>query len=260
MRRKQIQIALEAAAKLSNHQEFVIAGSLSVLGYVDTPPEMMSLSIDIDFFPLRDPGRAAEIAAELGEDSDFHERNGYYLDPISPELPVLPKGWRERLVYRPLGSITACFLDVNDTAISKYARSAENDFRWLDAGHEAKILDIETIAARARFDTDYPTDEDKHNIQNGIEAHRAAIRNDGTLASGLLEFVRSVPDKKIEKPDTDDSVYAGPIIWIGEGRAIQSLGPNSIIIHTLDETRQSVQVGQRYTILYQQGSLEIRQE
>ena len=55
MQRKQIQVALEAAAKISNQYEFVVAGSLSVLGYLGTPPEKMSMSLDIDFFPLNDP-------------------------------------------------------------------------------------------------------------------------------------------------------------------------------------------------------------
>lgn len=49
MRREQLRKALEAAAELGHHHEFVIAGSLSVLGLKEVPPEMMSMSIDIDF-------------------------------------------------------------------------------------------------------------------------------------------------------------------------------------------------------------------
>jgi hypothetical protein len=49
MQREQIQVALEAAAKISNQYEFVVAGSLSVLGYIGTPPEKMAMSLDIDF-------------------------------------------------------------------------------------------------------------------------------------------------------------------------------------------------------------------
>lgn len=82
MQRREIQVALEAAAKISPYREFVIAGSLSVLGYKEIPPEMMSLSIDIDFFPLRDPDHVQEVRDALGEDSEFHESHGYYLDPI----------------------------------------------------------------------------------------------------------------------------------------------------------------------------------
>lgn len=60
MRLEDIQAALEAAHEVSNHNEFVVAGSLSVLGLMTIPPERMAMSIDIDFFPLRDPGRAFE--------------------------------------------------------------------------------------------------------------------------------------------------------------------------------------------------------
>lgn len=161
MRREDVQRALEAARVVSRHHEFVIAGSLSVLGLLQAPPERMSMSIDIDFYPLRDPGRAADIASVLGEDSEFHERNGYYLDAVSPELPVLPDGWKDRLVKVELGQTTAYFLDVNDTAVSKYARSAENDYRWLEAGYEAKLLNIDTIASRVRFGTTYYDDDDR---------------------------------------------------------------------------------------------------
>ena len=55
MLRKEIQAALEAAAAISIHHEFVVAGSLSVLGLLVASPELMAVSIDIDFYPLRDP-------------------------------------------------------------------------------------------------------------------------------------------------------------------------------------------------------------
>lgn len=168
MRREQILFALEAAAKYGPHTEFVIAGSLSVLGLKEVPPEMMSMSIDIDFFPLHDPTHIQDIATELGEDSAFHEQHGYYLDPISSSILVLPPGWMDRLVMLRFGGIHAYFLDVNDTAISKYVRSAENDFRWIDAGLEAGLLDLDIIEGRAQFGMDYPGEDDKRRVHNGI--------------------------------------------------------------------------------------------
>jgi hypothetical protein len=161
MRRDDIRKALEAACAISNHHEFIVAGSLSVLGLIDTPPKQMSMSIDIDFFPLRDPGRANDIAAVLGEGSDFHLRHGYYLDAISPELPVLPEGWRDRLVPVQLGQTIAFFLDVHDAAVSKYARGELNDYRWLEAGYEARILMLNVVENRIRFGTLYFDDEDQ---------------------------------------------------------------------------------------------------
>lgn len=71
MRREQILLALEAAAKCGPHTEFVIVGSLSVLGLKEAPPEMLSMSIDIDFFPLRNPTHVQDIATELGGGLDL---------------------------------------------------------------------------------------------------------------------------------------------------------------------------------------------
>lgn len=172
MLRKEIQAALEAAAAISNHSEFVVAGSLSVLGLLAAPPELMAVSIDIDFYPLRDPQYAYAFVKVLGENSEFHQLNGYYLDPISPDLPALPMGWQDRLVKLQLGGITAYFLEIHDTAISKYARCADNDLVWLESGYENGLLDWDTVAARARFGLDELDFQDVQNIRRGVEKHR----------------------------------------------------------------------------------------
>ena len=253
MSRDEVQKALEAARNISHHHEFVIAGSLSVLGRIDTPPELMSMSIDIDFFPLRDPGRASEIAEVLGEDSAFHERNGYYLDPISPELPVLPVGWRERLVEVKLGEVTAYFLDVNDTAVSKYARSSPNDCRWLETGYEAKILDIDTIASRVRFSTSYFDDDDKRKTVNGLAMHTAAMQPDGSLDKDLLNYLGSHSPERVRALDTDAGLYIGPIAWANQRLAVQSLGKGDIAIHKINDLAIKPKAKDMATIAYHDG-------
>ena len=55
MNREHIQRLLGEAAKLTNHRDYVIFGSLSVLGTVATPPDTMVYSIDIDLYPKNDP-------------------------------------------------------------------------------------------------------------------------------------------------------------------------------------------------------------
>lgn len=234
MRREHIQKALEAACKVSNHHEFVVAGSLSVLGILNHPPEKMSMSTDIDFYPLRDPGRASEIASALGEFSDFHERNGYYLDPISPELPVLPDGWHDRMIKVVLGQSTAYFLDVNDTAVSKYARSAQNDYRWIEAGYEAGILDLGTIENRVRFSTTFYDDEDRRKTTNGLLMHRTAMQPDGSLSKGMLEYMHAHPPlAQIKEIDRDHGRYLGLVLWADDSYAVQSLGRGDVIIHNV---------------------------
>jgi hypothetical protein len=84
----------EQAKKLTQHSEFVVVGSLSILGIVQGRhvPERMLMSIDVDCFIRRDPGRIFELGSALGEGSPFEAEHGFYLDPISPNLPTLPEG------------------------------------------------------------------------------------------------------------------------------------------------------------------------
>jgi hypothetical protein len=93
--REHIQRLLGEAAKLTKHRDYVIIGSLSVLGVVASPPDTMAFSIDIDLYPKNDPGRTAEIAAQLGLGSEFEQIHGYYADVVSPMLPTLPEGWQQ---------------------------------------------------------------------------------------------------------------------------------------------------------------------
>lgn len=254
MRREDIQRALEAARAVSHHSEFVVAGSLSVLGLLNTPPREMSMSIDIDFYPLRDPKAAAKVSEFLGENSEFHERNGYYLDPISPELPVLPDGWKDRLVKVAMGKATAYFLDVNDTAVSKYARSADNDLRWLEAGYEAGLLNIEVIEARVRFGTNYFEAEDKRKTQNGLLMHRLTMREDGKFDRDLLDYLHAnAPTRKLQEADTEDRRYHGPILWQNDCYLVQSIGHGDIVVHQIQDWGIVPETGSVSTIKYREG-------
>ncbi|HEY0843390.1 DUF6036 family nucleotidyltransferase [Methylotenera sp.] len=232
MRIEQIQKALEAAYQLSNHHEYVIAGSLSVLGAIEESPELMSMSTDIDFFPLQDPGRASEIANVLGEGSEFHIRNGYYLDAISPDLPTLPNEWESRLVKHVLNGITTYFLDVNDTAISKYTRGAENDFRWIEAGYNANILRIDVIESRMRFMTDFFDLSEKHNAFSRFHMHQRAMLPSGVLDNNLLNFLhKNKLEDGIKEIDAEHGSYEGKILWASDLFIVQSLGRGKSAIH-----------------------------
>ncbi|MYM40550.1 DUF6036 family nucleotidyltransferase [Duganella qianjiadongensis] len=258
MRREQVLLALKEAAKCGRHTEFVIAGSLSVLGLKEVPPELMSISIDIDFFPLRDPTQVQDIVAELGEDSAFHEQHGYYLDPISSSILVLPPGWMGRLVMLEFGGIHAYFLDVNDTAISKYVRSAENDFRWIDAGLEAGLLDLDIIEGRAQFGLDYPGEDDKRRVLNGIRSHRAARNEDGTLRHELLATLRSYTQARIANLSDDDHQYTGDILYAAVNRVVQEVEPDVFVIHDSSCWDYTPLVGQKVSVIYAGGVATVK--
>lgn len=142
------------ARRLTGHTEFVVIGSLSILGVAQRAseiPERMLMSIDVDCYTREDPGRIFELGEKLGEGSSFEEEHGYYLDPVSPQLPTLPAQWTYRLIKVELeGGITLHFLDPNDAAVSKYARCDARDRQWIRAGLGAGLLSAPIIQSRFR--------------------------------------------------------------------------------------------------------------
>lgn len=151
MNRNDVAHLLTEAMRITRHRDYVIIGSLSVLGATATPPDSMTGSIDVDLYPKNDPGRAFEVATALGLGSEFEQRHGYYADAVSPMLPTLPEGWEQRLIKIEFESgVSAWFLDPNDAAISKYVRSEPRDREWIRAGLQAGILSLPTIEYRLR--------------------------------------------------------------------------------------------------------------
>ena len=132
----------------------------------------MLMSIDVDCYTRRYPGRIFELRQTLGEGSAFEAAHGYYLDPVSPDLPTLPAQWEHRLIQVPLGEgLTAFFLDPNDAAVSKYARGEPRDREWIRAGLAAGLLSAPVIESRLR-DTVFLDDEERSRAWNAFAEDR----------------------------------------------------------------------------------------
>jgi hypothetical protein len=149
-----LQTLFAEARRLSRHSEFVVVGSLCILGVGgksgDIPARML-MSIDVDCYTKTDPGRVFELKHALGEGSRFEEEHGYYLDPISPDLPTLPDQWEHRLIRIDLADgIVVHFLDPNDAAVSKYARCDIRDREWIRAGLAVGLVSAPIIESRFR--------------------------------------------------------------------------------------------------------------
>jgi hypothetical protein len=143
---------LSAVRDASGLDEFVVIGSLSALGLGGSGiPARMTRSMDVDAYPERDPYRAPEFSDQFGEDSVFHQEQGYYFDAVSPDLPTLPHGWQQRMLRHVLPSgVKVKFLEANDCAVSKYARCEPKDREWIRAGIQAGVLSLPTIEYRMR--------------------------------------------------------------------------------------------------------------
>lgn len=171
-----IETLLVEAAKLSNHRSFVVAGSLSVLGAVMRPPEDMLMSRDVDLYTRLDPGRVfVEIAEQLSEGSRFHVKHGFYADPISPKILSLPEGWAARLIPVTLAKgVVANFIDPNDMAVAKLARSESNDIRWVTSGVRAGVIKLDVLEDRLKETHDILKGELKK-IRSSLRAIRSSI-------------------------------------------------------------------------------------
>jgi hypothetical protein len=149
VKREDLRRLFARARELCGETEYVVLGSLAVLGYAGEVPSRMAASIDVDAYSKRDPGRIFELAPALGQGSPFEAEHGYYLDPISPSVATLPTGWESRLTRLQLEpELAAWFLEPNDAAVSKYARMEPRDREWIRPGLEAGVLSLAILDAR----------------------------------------------------------------------------------------------------------------
>jgi len=149
VRRDDLRRLFARARDLCGETDYVVFGSLAVLGWAGEVPARMAASIDVDAFSRGDPGRIFDLVPALGQGSPFEAEFGYYLDPISPRVATLPESWEERLTRIQLEPLlTAWFLEPNDAAVSKYARMEPRDREWIRPGLRAGVLSIAILDAR----------------------------------------------------------------------------------------------------------------
>ncbi len=170
MRLASLLSLLSQARTSSGHSEFVVIGSLSILGMEPTAeiPPGMSMSIDVDAYTRTDPERIFDLLAELGEDSPFHRAHGIYLDGVTPSLPTLPEGWEARMLKIQQDGLVVWFLEPHDAAVSKLARLQPNDLRWVQEGVLCGLVSAPLV--RARFATTRFLDgEEEQRARQGLE-------------------------------------------------------------------------------------------
>ncbi len=149
MKREDLRRLFARARELCGETDYVVLGSLSVLGCTGEVPPRMAASIDVDAFCRNDPAGTFDLAPALGQGSAFEREHGYYLDPTSPQVATLPAGWEERLTRIQLEpAVAAWFLEPNDAAVSKYARMEPRDREWIRPGLRAGLLSLPILDAR----------------------------------------------------------------------------------------------------------------
>lgn len=178
MRLQSLLHLLSEARAAVGHSEYVVIGSLSILGMEDVAqiPQGMSMSIDVDAYTRKDPGRIFDLQDLLGENSPFHRDHGIYLDAVSPDLPTLPDGWESRMLKVEHDGLIVWFLHPDDAAVSKLARSDENDIRWVREGVAARLISPPMVKAHFRHTRFFDEEEEKR-AREGLERISRSVEN-----------------------------------------------------------------------------------
>ena len=133
MKKRELEIALRAAARIARETEFFVIGTQAVHAYCARPPAEVLMSQECDLYPKNHPEATSLLDQALGRGSAFARRHGFYVDVVTPEIATLPNGWRSRLKGFQVGKTTAFCLEVHDLIISKLAAGRLKDLEFVGA-------------------------------------------------------------------------------------------------------------------------------
>jgi len=167
MKRSELRTALRAAARVARDSEFTLIGSQAVHAYRRQPPAEVLLSQECDLYPRRHPEAAGLMDTELGRNSTFARRHGFYVDVVTPDLATLPKGWEARLKPFRAGRITAFCLEVHDLLASKLAAGRLKDLELVGA---LLKLRIGRTAVLSRRITRFPLASERQTARRRLKA------------------------------------------------------------------------------------------
>lgn len=148
MKKHELKIALKAAARVAREREFFIIGSQAVHAHCRRPPAEVLLSQECDLYPRTHPQAAVLLDRELGRNSAFARKHGFYVDIVSPEIATLPEGWETRVKHFRVGPITAFCLEIHDLLASKLAAGRLKDLELAGAILKLNLARIRILRAR----------------------------------------------------------------------------------------------------------------
>lgn len=143
MTRSQLEHVLRAAGAIAQEDKLVIIGSQAILGAYPEAPPTLTVSLEVDLYPLNSPNKADLIDGSIGERSPFHETFGYYAHGIGPETALLPYRWLSRVVEvnnANTGGVTGLCLHPADLAVSKLLAGRTKDLEFVKTMLSAGLI------------------------------------------------------------------------------------------------------------------------
>lgn len=151
MNRAEVAHIVRAAQAITKEREFVLIGSQAAHLQLDTMPDIMQASGELDIYPLRKPELSELIDGAMGESSPFHETFGYYAHGIGPETAKLPADWQDRAVRVSAPGMDKAFAiapEIHDICASKAVAGRDKDREYVAAAITAKIVAPSTLVER----------------------------------------------------------------------------------------------------------------
>jgi hypothetical protein len=154
VRRDQLEHLIRAAGDLLGDDTIIVIGSQAILASLPTPDDdLMIRSMEADLLPIDDSDeeKADLIDGVLGAGSMFDETHGIHADGVSMNTPVVPDGWRERLIEicnENTNGIRGLCLEPHDLVISKMVAGREKDFEFCGAAARAGLVSRSVLRER----------------------------------------------------------------------------------------------------------------
>jgi len=148
MKRNELKMALRAAGRVARQSDFILIGSQAIHAHCRRPPAEVLLSQECDLYPRAQPKVASLLDAELGRNSTFAHRHGFYVDIVTPDLASLPEGWEQRLKPFRAGRITAFCLELHDLLASKLAAGRLKDLELVGAVLKLRLGKVSILRRR----------------------------------------------------------------------------------------------------------------
>jgi hypothetical protein len=148
VKKQELKTALKAAARTAGEREFFIIGSQAVHAQCKRPPAEVLLSQECDLYPRTRPEAAELLDRELGRNSAFAQKHGFYIDVVNPEIASLPEGWQKRAKPLRVGRITASCLEIHDLLARKLAAGRLKDLELAGAILKLHLAKASTLRSR----------------------------------------------------------------------------------------------------------------
>jgi len=145
--RHDLLLALDKCSSLTGDREFVVVGSISILGSKPAAPHTLTVSAGISLFLRfgKSGGKNGLIGKSFGRGSQFERDNNFCIE-VAKSQPLFSQGWEKRLVpIRSGNGATGWCLDPVDLAYNKLEEGREQDLRYVGEMLRGGILPTMTL-------------------------------------------------------------------------------------------------------------------